>query len=102
MACTHTAVMAVLAELDVAFPTEQRVAAFGLAARYLDRSCAAISCRSTARRDSPSVDPELMIGMLLIGCCLGIRSERRLCEEMHLNLAHRWFCRLGLHGRVSV
>jgi hypothetical protein len=102
MACTHTAVMAVLAELDVAFPTEQRVAAFGLAARYLDRSCAAISCRSTARRDGPSVDPELMIGMLLIGCCLGIRSERRLCEEMHLNLAYRWFCRLGLHGRVSV
>ena len=30
----------------------------------------------------------------------GIRSERRLCEEVHLNLAHRWFCRLGLDGRV--
>jgi hypothetical protein len=35
----------------------------------------------------PSVDPELMIRMLLIGYCLGIRSERRLCEEVHLNLA---------------
>jgi transposase len=48
----------------------------------------------------PSVDPELMIRMLLIGYCLGIRSERRLCQEVHLNLAYRWFCRLGLDGRV--
>ena len=37
----------------------------------------------------PSVDPELMIRMLLVGYCLGIRSERRLCEEVHLNLAYR-------------
>src|SRR3954453_21878595 len=48
----------------------------------------------------PSIDPELMIRMLLIGYCLGIRSEQRLCEEVHLNLAYRWFCRLGLEGRV--
>ena len=48
----------------------------------------------------PSVDPELMIRMLLIGYCQGIRSERRLCEEVHLNLAYRWFCRLGLDGAV--
>jgi transposase len=48
----------------------------------------------------PSVDPELMIRMLIIGYCFGIRSERRLCEEAHLNLAYRWFCRLGLEGRV--
>jgi transposase len=48
----------------------------------------------------PSIDPELMIRMLLIGYCLGIRSERRLCEEVHLNLAYRWFCRLGLDGKV--
>jgi transposase len=40
--------------------------------------------------------PELMIRMRLIGYCFGIRSERRLCEEVHLNLAYRWFCRLGL------
>jgi len=38
--------------------------------------------------------------MLIIGYCFGIRSERRLCEEVHLNLAHRWFCRLGLDGDV--
>jgi transposase len=48
----------------------------------------------------PSVDPELMVRMLLIGYCCGIRSERRLCEEVHLNLAYRWFCRLGLDGAV--
>src|SRR5574340_239690 len=48
----------------------------------------------------PSVDPELMIRMRIIGYCYGIRSERRLCEEVHLNLAYRWFCRLGLDGEV--
>jgi transposase len=48
----------------------------------------------------PSVDPELMIRMLLVGYSMGIRSERRLCEEVHLNLAYRWFCRLDLTDRV--
>jgi transposase len=48
----------------------------------------------------PSVDPELMVRMLLVGYCFGIRSERRLCEEVHLNLAYRWFCRLGLEDKV--
>ena len=48
----------------------------------------------------PSVDPELTIRMLIVGYCFGIRSERRLCEEVHLNLAYRWFCRLGLDGQV--
>ena len=48
----------------------------------------------------PSVDPELMIRMLIVGYCFGIRSERRLCEEVHLNLAYRWFCRLALDGQV--
>ena len=48
----------------------------------------------------PSVDPELMIRMLLVGYCMGIRSERRLCDEVHLNLAYRWFCRLDLGDAV--
>lgn len=48
----------------------------------------------------PSVDPELLIRMLLVGYCFGIRSERRLCEDVHLNLAYRWFCRLDLSDRV--
>jgi transposase len=48
----------------------------------------------------PSIDPELMIRVLIVGYCFGVRSERRLCEEVHLNLAYRWFCRLGLDGEV--
>jgi transposase len=48
----------------------------------------------------PSIDPELMIRMLIVGYCFGIRSERRLCEEVSLNLAYRWFCRLGLEDEV--
>ena len=48
----------------------------------------------------PSVDPELMVRMLLIGYCYSIRSERRLCREVELNLAYRWFCRLGLEDKV--
>ena len=48
----------------------------------------------------PSIDPELMIRMLLIGYIMGIRSERRLCEEVHVNLAYRWFCRFDLGDPV--
>lgn len=44
----------------------------------------------------PSIDPELMLRMLIVGYTHGIRSERRLCEEVRLNLAYRWFCRLDL------
>ena len=54
-------------------------------------------CSHTGR---PSIDPELMIRMLLIGYLMGIRSERRLCAEVHLNLACRSYCKLGLEGRV--
>ena len=46
------------------------------------------------------VDDEPMVRMLVVGYCYGIRSERRLCEEVHLNLAYRWFCRLGLEDEV--
>lgn len=42
----------------------------------------------------PSIDPALMIRMLIIGYCFGIRSERQLCEEVHINLAYCWFCKL--------
>ena len=48
----------------------------------------------------PSIDPELMIRMLIVGYCFGIRSERRLCEEVRLNLAYRWFCRLDLDDAI--
>jgi len=48
----------------------------------------------------PLIDPELMIRMLIIGYCCGIRFERRLCEEVELHLAYRWFCRLDLDDKV--
>ena len=49
-----------------------------------------------------SVDPELMIRMLIIGYCFAIRSERRLCDEVHVYLAYCWFCRLDLNGRCRI
>ena len=48
----------------------------------------------------PSVCPELMVRMLLVGYCYSIRSERRLCQEVKMNLAYRWFCGLGLEDKV--
>lgn len=48
----------------------------------------------------PSIDPELMLRMRVVSYCYGVRSERRLCEEVHLSLGHRWFCRLGLEDEV--
>jgi transposase len=48
----------------------------------------------------PSVDPELMMRMLLVGYCYGIRHERRLCQEVALHLAYRWFCKLDLDDKV--
>ena len=48
----------------------------------------------------PSIDPELMLRMLIVGYCYGIRFERRLCQEVELHLAYRWFCRLDLDDMV--
>ena len=48
----------------------------------------------------PSIDPELMLRMLIVAYCYGVRSERRLCEEVELHLAYRWFCRLDLEDKV--
>ena len=55
-----------------------------------------------SRTAAPSIDPELMIRMLIVGYCFGIRSERRLCEEVHLNLAYRWFCRWAWTTRCRI
>src|ERR1700741_1935931 len=44
----------------------------------------------------PSIDPELMIRMLVVGDVFAIRSERLICREVQVNLAHRWFCKLGI------
>jgi transposase len=48
----------------------------------------------------PLIDPELMIRMLIVGYCYAIRWERLLCQEIRLNLAYRWFCRLGIEDKV--
>jgi transposase len=48
----------------------------------------------------PSIDPELMMRMLIVGYVFAIRSERQLCSEVRVNLAYRWFCGLGLEDRV--
>src|SRR5262250_2611383 len=48
----------------------------------------------------PSIDPELLIRMLIVGYCYGIRFERKLCEEVKLHLGYRWFCRLELDDKV--
>jgi transposase len=59
----------------------------------LERTFKSASLKPVALRSGiqASVDPELMIRMLIVGYCMGIRSERRLCDEVHLNLAYRWF-----------
>jgi transposase len=49
----------------------------------------------------PSINPELMIRMLIVGYCFGIRSERRLCEEVHLNLAYDWVVKVRLSRRIK-
>ena len=48
----------------------------------------------------PSIDPELMIRMLIVGYVFAIRSERRLCSEVQVNLAYRWFCKLGIEDGI--
>jgi transposase len=48
----------------------------------------------------PSVDPVLMIRMLIIGYAFGLRSERLLCREVQVNLAYRWFCKLGIEHKI--
>src|SRR5690349_22613597 len=48
----------------------------------------------------PSIDPVLMIRMLVVGYVFAIRSERALCREVQVNLAYRWFCGLGIEDKV--
>jgi transposase len=48
----------------------------------------------------PSVDPVLMIRMLIIGYVFALRSERLLCRELQVNLAYRWFCKLGIEHKI--
>ncbi|WIV49774.1 IS1182 family transposase [Marivivens sp. LCG002] len=97
---THTAP----AQLFYDFDLERHVPS-GHMLREIDRFLDVDGMREALRPfyshlGRPSIDPELIIRMLVIGYVMGIRSERRLCDEVHLNLAYRWFCRLGMEGKV--
>src|SRR5580658_10950415 len=48
----------------------------------------------------PSVDPVLMLRMMIIGYVFGLRSERLLCREVQVNFAYRWFCKLGIEDKI--
>src|SRR6185295_15733046 len=48
----------------------------------------------------PSIDPVLMVRMLVVGYAFAIRSERALCREVQVNLAYRWFCGLGIEDKI--
>jgi len=48
----------------------------------------------------PSIDPVLMIRMLIVGYVFAIRSERLLCREVQVNLAYRWFCGLNIEDEI--
>ena len=68
--------------------------------RFVDLSGTEVASGAVLPRDgSPFDRSDLMMRMLIVGYCFGIRSERRLCERVHLNLAYRWFCRVGARCR---
>ena len=94
------------AQLFYAFHLDDRVAADHLLRRIDVFAAAALAdLRQTlanhySHTGRPSIDPELLIRMLIVGYCYGIRSERRLCEEVADRLTFRWFCRLDLDDKV--
>src|SRR5436190_669058 len=63
---------------------------------FIDRRTAALYSQ-TGR---PSVPPQVLVRMMLVGYLYGLTSERRLCQEVQLNLAYRWFCGLSLEDPV--
>ena len=68
---------------------------------WIDFSCMEAETRALySHTGRPSVDPEVLIRMLVVGYLYGITSERRLCQEVQLNLAYRWFCGLRLEDKV--
>jgi transposase len=95
------------AQFFYSFHLEERVPASHLLRRinvFVSKALADVHREMAAfysHTGRPSIDPELMMRMLIVGYCYGIRSERKLCEEVSLNLAYRWFCRLDLIIRPS-
>src|SRR5258708_33073608 len=73
---------------------------------WCGRSTLLLMCPGSAanlppHRGRPPIDPELMIRMLVVGYVFAIRSERLICREVQVNLAYRWFCKLGIEGAVQ-
>src|SRR3954453_13046420 len=85
-------------DLDAVVPDDHQVRRIAL---VLDlsgvRDELASHYSSTGR---PSIDPELMIRMLVLGYVFAIRSERLICREVQVNLAYRWFCKLGIEDAL--
>ena len=94
------------AQFFYSFHLEERVPASHLLRRinvFVSKALADVHREMAAfysHTGRPSIDPELMMRMLIVGYCYGIRSERKLCEEVSLNLAYRWFCRLDLDDAI--
>ncbi len=85
-------------DLEMPIPADHLLRGVG---RFLDLDGLHEEMRSFySHTGRPSIGPELMIRMLVVGYVMGLRSERRLCQEVYLNLAYRWFCRLGHEDKV--
>src|SRR5438876_9617113 len=85
-------------ELDDAVPEDHLV-------RKIDAALDLSSLRSElaphySSMGRPSIDPELIIRMLVVGYVFAIRSERLICREVQVNLAYRWFCKLGIEDAI--
>ena len=84
--------------LDDAVPVDHRVRE--IAACWTCRGCTPSWRRTTPTIGRPSIDPVLMIRMLIVGYVFAIRSERLLCREVQVNLAYRWFCGLSIEDKI--
>jgi transposase len=85
-------------DLDAAVPHDHQVRQI---ARVLDLSRVHDEIEPHySRIGRPSIDPVLMIRMLILGYVFAIRSERALCRELQVNLAYRWFCGLSIEDKV--
>jgi transposase len=85
-------------DLEAIVPDDHQVR---LIAAVLDLSCIRAGLAPHySHAGRPSIDPELMIRIIILGYVFAIRSERALCREVQLNLAYRWFCGLGIEDKI--
>lgn len=85
-------------DLDAAVPADHQVRAID---RVLDLSWVRRDLATYySHTGRPSIDPEFIIRMLVVGYVFAIRSERALCREVQVNLAYRWFCGLSIEDKI--